>query len=57
MILIAGAPLTAPDESVLRENARALRARGLSVRDVAAELTGQGVPRNLAYRIARATDE
>jgi 16S rRNA (cytidine1402-2'-O)-methyltransferase len=57
VILIAGAPLTAPDESALRESARALRARGLSVRDVAAELARHGAPRNLAYRIARATDE
>lgn len=57
VILIAGAPLTAPDESVLRENARVLRARGLSVRDVAAELARHGAPRNLAYRIARGTDE
>jgi 16S rRNA (cytidine1402-2'-O)-methyltransferase len=57
VILIAGAPLAAPDESVLRESARSLRARGLTVRDVASELARQGAPRNLAYRIARATDE
>lgn len=57
VILLAGAPLTAPDESVLRESARSLRARGLTVRDVAAELARQGAPRNLAYRIARGTDE
>lgn len=57
VILIAGAPLTAPDESVLRENARALRAGGLSVRDVAAELARLGAPRNLAYRIARGTGD
>ena len=57
VILISGAPLTAPDESVLRESARSIRARGLSVRDVAAELARQGAPRNLAYRIARGTDE
>jgi 16S rRNA (cytidine1402-2'-O)-methyltransferase len=57
VVLIAGAPPAAPDESVLRESARALRARGLSVRDVAGELARQGAPRNLAYRIARGTDE
>lgn len=57
VILISGAPLTAPDESMLRESARSLRARGLTVRDVAAELARQGAPRNLAYRIARGTDE
>lgn len=56
VIMIAGAPLAAPDEDVLRESARSLRARGLSVRDVAAELARQGAPRNLAYRIARGTD-
>lgn len=57
VVLIAGAPPAAPDESVLRESARSLRASGLSVRDVAAELARQGAPRNLAYRIARGTDE
>jgi 16S rRNA (cytidine1402-2'-O)-methyltransferase len=53
VILIAGAPPAAPDESALHDEARTLRARGLTVKDVVAELTGRGVPRNLAYRIAR----
>ncbi len=53
VILIAGAPPVAPDETALADDARALRARGLSVRDVAAELVKRGVARNLAYRIAR----
>jgi 16S rRNA (cytidine1402-2'-O)-methyltransferase len=53
VILIAGAQPVALDESALLDQARALRARGLSVRDVAAELTTVGVARNLAYRIAR----
>ena len=53
VIVIAGAPPVAPDESVLQDEARALRARGLSVRDVVAELTKKGVARNVAYRIAR----
>jgi 16S rRNA (cytidine1402-2'-O)-methyltransferase len=57
VIMIAGAPLAAPDEAALRESARSLRARGLSVRDIAAELARQGAPRNLAYRVARDTDE
>jgi len=56
VILIAGAPPSAPDENVLHDEARALRARGLSVRDVAAELAKRGAPRNLAYRIARTAD-
>ena len=52
VIMIAGAPLAAPDESALRDDARALRSRGLSARDVAAELTKRGASRNLAYRLA-----
>jgi 16S rRNA (cytidine1402-2'-O)-methyltransferase len=57
VILIAAAPPSQPDESALEEEARALRARGLSVRDVAGELAQRGAPRNLAYRIARGVDE
>lgn len=57
VILIAGAPSSEPvDEAVLRDDARALRASGLSVRDVAAELSKRGVSRNVAYRMARETD-
>jgi 16S rRNA (cytidine1402-2'-O)-methyltransferase len=56
VILIAGAPPAAPDETLLQDEARALRARGLSVRDVVAELTKRGAPRNLAYRIARTAE-
>jgi 16S rRNA (cytidine1402-2'-O)-methyltransferase len=58
VIVIAGAPpQAAPDETVLRDEARALRARGLSVRDVAAELARRGTARNLAYQIARSADD
>jgi 16S rRNA (cytidine1402-2'-O)-methyltransferase len=57
VILIAGAPpQAAPDEAVLRDEASALRARGLSVRDVAAELTRRGVARNVAYRLAQTAE-
>lgn len=56
VIIIAGAPAVAPDEATLMERARVLRERGLSVRDIAAELTRGGAPRNLAYRLARGTD-
>jgi 16S rRNA (cytidine1402-2'-O)-methyltransferase len=56
VILISGAPSEAPDESVLLDDARALRGRGLSVRDVAVELSKRGVKRNLAYAIARKAD-
>lgn len=52
VIVIAGAPPTAPDEAALQDEARALRARGLSVRDVVAEMTQRGVARNVAYRLA-----
>ena len=57
VILIAGAPLTAPDETALRDDARALRAGGMSVRDVAAELARRGLARNAAYRVARDADD
>jgi hypothetical protein len=40
-------------EDELRTRARALRAAGLSARDVAATLAREdGAPRNLAYRLA-----
>jgi hypothetical protein len=52
VIMIAGASPTTPDEAVLRAEAEALRARGLSVRDTVAELVKGGAPRNVAYRIA-----
>src|SRR6185503_9961812 len=53
VILISGASETEPDETALLDEARGLRVRGLSVRDVAAELAKRGAPRNLAYRIAK----
>ena len=53
VIMIAGASPPAPDEAVLRQEADALRARGLSVRDTVAELVKRGAPRNLAYRLAQ----
>jgi 16S rRNA (cytidine1402-2'-O)-methyltransferase len=52
VIIVAGASPTAPDEAVLRREAGAMRARGLSVRDTVGELVKLGAPRNLAYRIA-----
>lgn len=56
VIVVAGAARLEPDESALRDEARDLRARGLSVRDVAAELAKRGAARNLAYRIASAAE-
>lgn len=57
VIVIAGAPLVAVDEEAAREHARALRAGGLSARDVARSLVAdQGIARNLAYRLAQEED-
>jgi 16S rRNA (cytidine1402-2'-O)-methyltransferase len=53
-IVIAGAPEVPADENVARERARALRAGGLSARDVARTLVAEaGVARNVAYRLAQ----
>ena len=57
VIVIAGGAETTVDEETLVRSARELRARGASVRDVVAELTKHGAARNVAYRIARATDQ
>jgi len=57
VIVVAGAPPVASDESALLDEARALRARGLSVRDVTAALTTRGASRNTAYRIAQSAGE
>jgi 16S rRNA (cytidine1402-2'-O)-methyltransferase len=53
VIVIAGAPPSAPDGAMLLNEARAMLARGSSVRDVAAALAKMGAPRNMAYRIAQ----
>lgn len=53
VIVIEGAPETPIDEAALRERAAALRAQGLSARDVVRVLMEDGgAPRNLAYRLA-----
>jgi len=59
VIVVAGASAqpAAPDESALQDEARALRARGMSARDVATELRRRGAPRNAAYRIAQSAGE
>jgi 16S rRNA (cytidine1402-2'-O)-methyltransferase len=53
VILIAGQPQVAPEEGLMLDEARALKSRGLSVRDITAELTKKGVARNVAYRLAQ----
>ncbi len=54
VLLVAGAPPLALDESALRAKAAALKAEGLSARDVTRVLVETAhAPRNLAYRIAQ----
>ena len=59
VIVVAGAePAGVPDEAALRDRARALRADGMSARDVAKALVAEtGVGRNLAYQIAQEAGE
>ncbi len=57
VLVIAGAPPVVADENAAREKARALRAGGLSARDVARTLVAeQGITRNVAYRLAQEED-
>lgn len=52
VIVINGTMAPAVDESAIRDRVRALRSSGLSRRDIVAALTdGDGVPRNVAYRL------
>jgi 16S rRNA (cytidine1402-2'-O)-methyltransferase len=54
VLVVAGGSTEPPSEEHLRARARALRATGLSARDVAATLAREtGAPRNLAYRLAQ----
>lgn len=54
VIVIAGAPEASMDEDEARAQARALRAGGLSTRDVARALVAEhGITRNVAYRLAQ----
>ena len=53
VLVLAGAGIADVDENTLRERAQALRAEGLSARDVARVLSEElHAPRNLAYRVA-----
>ncbi|MBI3568473.1 MAG: 16S rRNA (cytidine(1402)-2'-O)-methyltransferase [Gemmatimonadetes bacterium] len=53
VLVVGGAPEVAPDEDALRGKAHALRADGVSARDVVRVLVEQEhAPRNLAYRLA-----
>jgi 16S rRNA (cytidine1402-2'-O)-methyltransferase len=54
VIVVAGGERARPPEEQLRERARALRAEGMSVRDVTATLVAEfGVGRNDVYRLVR----
>jgi 16S rRNA (cytidine1402-2'-O)-methyltransferase len=57
VIVIEGALATEPDEGAARDRARALRAAGVSARDVVRALVAdQGIARNVAYRLAQEED-
>jgi 16S rRNA (cytidine1402-2'-O)-methyltransferase len=57
VLVIEGAPMVEPDEDAARDQARALRAAGVSARDVARALVAeQGIARNVAYRLAQEED-
>lgn len=57
VLVIAGALPVVADENAAREKARALRAGGLSARDVARTLVAeQGITRNAAYRLSQEED-
>ena len=56
VVVLAGGTHDPPGEDALRERARALRAEGLSARDVARRLGEAGAARNLAYRLAHEAD-
>ena len=54
VLVIDAMPVQAPSDEVVRERVRALRAGGMSTRDVAALVAEElGVPRRLAYRLAQ----
>lgn len=53
VILVAGASPVAPNTAEMQRLAAELRANGLSVKDVVAELVKRGVARNEGYRMAR----
>jgi 16S rRNA (cytidine1402-2'-O)-methyltransferase len=58
VLVVAGGSAEPLSEAELRARARALRAAGLTARDVAATLAREtGAPRNLAYRLAQEETE
>jgi 16S rRNA (cytidine1402-2'-O)-methyltransferase len=58
VLVLAGVTPISVSETEVRDRARALKAEGLSVRDVVAQLAAElGVPRNRAYEIAQEEGE
>jgi 16S rRNA (cytidine1402-2'-O)-methyltransferase len=54
VVVLSGASVRIPDDSVVRERVRALRASGLSSRDAAATVASElGVSKRVAYRMAQ----
>jgi len=54
VVVLSGASVRVPDDSVVRERVRALRASGASSRDAAAAVASElGVSKKLAYRMAQ----
>jgi len=54
VLVLEGAAVHAPSEDVVRDRVRALRAAGMSTRDVAGLVAEElGVPKRLAYRLAQ----
>jgi len=54
VVVLSGATVRTPDESVVRDRVRALRASGLSSRDAATTVASElGVSKRVAYRMAQ----
>ena len=54
VVVLSGASVRVPDDSVVRDRVRALRASGLSSRDAATTVASElGVPKRVAYRMAQ----
>ena len=57
VLMLGGCEVERVDDELVRERLRGLRAEGMSARDAAALVSRElSVPRNLAYRLAQATD-
>jgi 16S rRNA (cytidine1402-2'-O)-methyltransferase len=58
VVVLSAAPVRMPDDAVVRERVRVLRASGLSSRDAAAAVASElGVSKRVAYRMAQDTGD